>query len=497
MSLADTLFADAESDPTVTEREYRERSQSLRTALLLAQHAMVEQAERAVLLVVAGLDGVGKGSSINLLNEWMDPRHLRTLVFEPHVAKGRPALWPYWERLPARGSLAVVFGSWYQPLFQSLLKQGPDHPEVHHLIERIRHFEAMLVAEKVQVIKLWYHLSRKAQKSRTERLLSDPATAWRVMPADRRVARHFKPMRRAGAYLVQATDAPHAPWTIIPSAQGNYRDLATGDAVLSALQRPLPHPSSLRTSPPSPHAGHGIGAVPSLDAIDHSTSLPREDYETLLAHSQRQLALKLRHPDFAKRSLVLVFEGPDAAGKGGAIRRVIRAMDIRQVDLHPVAAPSDEERARPYLWRFWRRLPPIGKVAIFDRSWYGRVLVERVEALAAPEDWQRAYDEINDFEQQLVESGSVVVKIWLSITADEQLARFREREESPFKTFKITPEDWRNRNRWDDYHQAANEMFARTHTPWAPWTVIPANCKRHARVAVLQAITQALDSHPR
>ncbi len=495
MSLADTLFADAETDPVVDEPQYRERSQALRTALLSAQHAVVTQADRAVLLVVAGLDGVGKGSSINLLNEWMDPRHLRTLVFEPQDHKGRPELWPYWERLPARGSLAVVFGSWYQRLFSALRKHGPDDPGVQQMIERIRHFEAMLVAEKVQVVKLWYHLSRKAQKARTERLLSDPATAWRVVPADRRVARDFKPMRRAGAELVQATHAQHAPWVIIPSAQSDYRDLATGDALLEALQRPLPHPTGLKTSPAT--AKQGLPAAPQLDQVDHRITLPRDDYETLLAHSQRQLALKLRHPDFAKRNLVLVFEGPDAAGKGGAIRRVTRAMDIRQVDLHPVAAPSDEERARPYLWRFWRRLPPLGKVAIFDRSWYGRVLVERVEALAAPDDWQRAYDEINDFEQQLVESGSVVVKIWLSITADEQLARFREREENPFKAFKITPEDWRNRNRWDDYQVAANAMFARTHTPWAPWHLIPANCKRHARVAVLQAITRALDAQHR
>jgi AMP-polyphosphate phosphotransferase len=192
-------------------------------------------------------------------------------------------------------------------------------------------------------------------------------------------------------------------------------------------------------------------------------------------------------------AVVALFEGNDAAGKGGALRRVTSALDARLYDTIPVGAPSEEERAQPYLWRFWRRLPRLGRFAFFDRSWYGRVLVERVEGLAAAPDWVRAYAEINDFEQALARHGTVLVKYWLAISKDEQLRRFRERERVAFKRFKITPEDWRNRKKWDAYEQAVCDMVERTSTSIAPWMLVEANNKYYARIKVLKVLCEALE----
>ena len=217
-------------------------------------------------------------------------------------------------------------------------------------------------------------------------------------------------------------------------------------------------------------------------------------YETELAQWQGKLAELSRDPRMRQCALICAFEGVDAAGKGGAIRRVTAALDARQYQIIPVAAPSDEERAQPYLWRFWRHIPRLGRITIFDRTWYGRVLVERVEKFCSEEDWRRAYSEINDFEQQLVDGGAVLVKFWLQISREEQLRRFKEREKVAFKRFKITEEDWRNREKWDAYHDAVCDMVDQTSTAHAPWTLVEANDKRHARIKVLKTICSQLES---
>jgi len=232
-----------------------------------------------------------------------------------------------------------------------------------------------------------------------------------------------------------------------------------------------------------------------LSELDLTHKLDKKDYERDLAKYQARLSELVRDPRFAgKRSLVLVFEGSDAAGKGGSIRRVGASLDARQYQIIPIAAPTDEERAQPYLWRFWRHIPRIGRVAVFDRSWYGRVLVERVEGFCSEADWLRAYAEINDFEHQLAEAGVVVVKFWLQISADEQLRRFKEREATDFKRFKITDEDWRNREKWDAYRQAVNDMVDRTSTPQAPWVLVPSEDKGWARIKVLKTLCQRLEA---
>jgi polyphosphate kinase 2 (PPK2 family) len=230
-----------------------------------------------------------------------------------------------------------------------------------------------------------------------------------------------------------------------------------------------------------------------LDTLQLDQEYSKKDYEPELEKLQGRLNLLTRHPDFNKHSIIAVFEGNDAAGKGGSVRRITAALDARQYTIIPIAAPTEEERSQPYLWRFWRHIPRKGRISIFDRSWYGRVLVERVEGFLREPEWMRAYSEINDFEEQLIENGAIVVKFWLAISQDEQLKRFKLREEIGFKRFKITEEDWRNRNKWDAYVHAVSDMVERTSTDIAPWTLVEANNKYYARIKILKTLCEAIE----
>ncbi|MNE11989.1 Polyphosphate kinase 2 [compost metagenome] len=299
---------------------------------------------------------------------------------------------------------------------------------------------------------------------------------------------------RFGERVLRRTSRDYAPWHIIEGVDPNYRSLAVGRILLESLQ------AALDNNPKGKHRGNVAPLGRSIDqrsllgALDMTLRLDKSDYQEQLVTEQARLAGLLRHKHMRRHALVAVFEGNDAAGKGGAIRRVAAALDPRQYRIVPIAAPTEEERAQPYLWRFWRHIPARGKFTIFDRSWYGRVLVERVEGFCSPADWMRAYSEINDFEEQLVNAGTVVVKFWLAIDQQTQLERFEEREQIPFKRYKITEDDWRNRDKWDDYVQAVGDMVDRTSTEIAPWTLVEANDKRWARVKVLRTINQALEA---
>ncbi|MGB6104083.1 MAG: polyphosphate:AMP phosphotransferase [Pusillimonas sp.] len=487
------MFSAAESDPGLSKEDAGPIEDRLRTALLKAQYARLKQGQRALLIVIAGIDGVGKGASVRLLNEWMDARHIRTLALgaPPVYEQGRPFLWRYWKNLPAKGKTGIVFGSWYWPLLKEAARKKPRQKKILALSQDIREFENTLAQNGVQIVKLWYHLSRQAQQKRTESLLSDPDTAWQVRPEDLKVQKKFVRLRDAGSLAISLTDAKHAPWTIIPAADTQMRDVSTGQAVLAALRKRRIEP---RQRPSQPGAAAIAAPAASLQDLDYSARLSEKDYDEQLPEWQGRLARLVRHDKFCQTPLILVFEGQDAAGKGGTIRRVTHALDPRQFRAIPISAPTSQELTHPYLWRFWRDLPPPGRVAIFDRSWYGRVLVERVEGYATEAEWRRAYDEINQFESQLLDSGALVLKFWLAVDKEEQLKRFQARETSPFKSFKITPEDWRNRKQWDAYTQAANDMFEHTSTPSCPWHVISANDKRHARIAVLERVVTALQA---
>jgi len=285
---------------------------------------------------------------------------------------------------------------------------------------------------------------------------------------------------------------------LIESTDRRYRDITVGQTLLNAMEARLGNSDQDNTEEPEPPVTHLADDLPAnkltiLDHVDLSRSLDVKKYEADLKHYQGRLFDLAWQAHNAKKSVVAVFEGWDASGKGGAIRRVTRAIDARLYKVISTAAPSDEEKAHQYLWRFWRHVPLAGYFTLYDSSWYGRVLVERVENFARQEEWQRAYSEINHFEEQLCEHGIVLVKFWIHLDQDEQLRRFKEREKTPWKMHKITEEDWRNREKWHDYKAAVNDMVAHTSTEFAPWTLVSGNDKKVARVEILQTLCEAIE----
>jgi len=358
---------------------------------------------------------------------------------------------------------------------------------------QINRFETMLVNEGAVVLKFWIHLTKEAQRARFEMLQSDPHTAWRVTPWHWERLKTYDKLQEVSSHFLRMTNTANAPWVIVEGADDRYRALKVGQVIQTMLAERLARTQAPQVAnPPLPLAD--VDGLSVLSALDLTQSLSEKAYKAELAQLQGRLSELARDPRLRKHSVVVAFEGADAAGKGGAIRRITAAIDARQFQVVPVAAPTEEERAQPHLWRFWRHLPRLNHMTIFDRTWYGRVLVERVEGFCSTADWQRAYSEINDFEHELVEAGTIVVKFWLQISQEEQLRRFKEREQIAFKRFKITEEDWRNRDKWDAYQQAICDMVERTSTGEVPWTLVESNDKNFARVKVLRTLCESIEA---
>ncbi len=487
------MFEVAEIPRKISKAQYREEVPKLREALLFAQLALKDDPKRAVVIVVSGLDGAGKGETINLLNDWLDPRYVRTRAMRTPTDEelARPRLYRFWRALPPNGRTGVFFGSWYSKPMADRIAGRITDVEYDQALLRIRRFEKMLTDEGVVLLKLWFHLSKKQQKKRLEELEKDKKTRWRVSKKDWRGYESRDRFLAIAERTVRETSRESTTWELVAGYEPRFRNLTVGRHVLRALEHAL-QPQvkpEITFDDNTPVDGKLL-----LSHVDLSQALDKNEYERALPRAQERLNRLSRHKAFRDRSVVAVFEGWDAAGKGGAIRRVTRALDARQYQVVPIAAPTEEERAQPYLWRFWRNLPAHAHFTIFDRSWYGRVLVERVEGFSPAWDWARAYSEINDFEETLVENGIVVVKFWLHIDSEEQLRRFEERKRVAFKRHKITDEDWRNREKWQPYELAVHDMVERTSTEIAPWTIIAANDKRHARVAVVEALADRMQA---
>ncbi len=499
------MFEIAELGQSLSDDEYAREVPVLRTRLLEMQQAL-KDAPFPVVVLISGSDGSGKGDMVNKLNEWMDPRLMRTVAFgdKTQDERERPNYWRFWRKLPARGRIGLYVGSWYSdPIARRVAGTTGDAGLDAELI-RIRLFERTLIADGALVIKLWLHLSHDQQKARLEALAADPLTRWRVTDKDREHLNLYKTFRGIAEHTLRQTSTDVAPWVVVESGDANYRNFTVGMHILQRIQHHLEHygrPSGKHYSEKDSGDGEGDHAdsIPHihrprtlLGSLDLSQSLSKDEYQQQLELWQGKLAVLAREAQRKAVSMVIVLEGWDAAGKGGVIRRVIPALDARNYQVIPIAAPTDEEQDHHYLWRFWRHLPRDGKVTIYDRSWYGRVLVERVEGFASQAEWQRAFSEINDFESQLVEHGTLVSKFWLHIDPDVQLRRFKEREKVSYKRHKITDEDYRNRERWTDYETAVNEMVERTSTELAPWHMIAANNKRFARIKVLKQLCESL-----
>ena len=487
------MFESAELGHTIDKETFKKEVPKLRAALLDIQYDLLEKKEFPVVILVSGVDGSGKGETINLLYSWMDPRHISTLAFSApsDEESSRPYMWRYWRALPPKGKVGVFAGSWYSQPIADRIAGEMRRTTLDDRLDDINRFEAMLVNEGALVLKFWFHLSKDGQKHRLKALEKNPRTAWRVTKASYERLKTYGKLQEVAGHVLRVTNTAKAPWIIVEGTDDAYRSLTVGRVVLDAIQRRLQQ--GRQQVPVAPPVIQTIDQRTVLSELDLTRKLDKKDYERDLAKYQARLSELVRDPRFAgKRSLVLVFEGSDAAGKGGSIRRVGASLDARQYQIIPIAAPTDEERAQPYLWRFWRHIPRIGRVAVFDRSWYGRVLVERVDGFCPESDWRRAYAEINEMEQNLASFGTVLVKFWLHIDADEQLRRFKDREADPNKQWKITQDDWHNRERRAPYESAIDEMIRRTSTACAPWTVVEANCKLFARVKVLETTIAAI-----
>jgi polyphosphate:AMP phosphotransferase len=497
------MFETAEIGQRVSKQEYREREPALRQQLLEAQTALRE-ADFPVIVLFAGVDGAGKGETANLLNEWMDTRGIVTRAFDSPTTEEseRPLFWRFWRALPPKRRIGVFLSAWYSNPLLSRVHGEIDDETFDDQLDEIKSFERTLADEGALILKFWMHLGKSAQKKRFKDLEKDPLQSWRVTKKDWSHWKRYGDFVSTAERLIMRTSTGHAPWMIVEGADQRYRSLRVGSALLDAMNRRLAEHKAMAavhevngedTAVESNAAPSFTAPTSILSSLKMDRELDKKKYRSRVNELQGRLNLLHRRARDEKVSTILVFEGWDAAGKGGAIRRITPALDARDYQVISIAAPTDEEREQHYLWRFWRQLPRAGKFTIFDRSWYGRVLVERVEGFATEREWRRSYAEINDFEQRLVEHGSALVKFWIHITPEVQEQRFKARLEIPHKRWKITEEDWRNREKWDQYELAVNTMIERTSTRTAPWVLVEGNDKRTARVKILEAVCDRLE----
>jgi polyphosphate:AMP phosphotransferase len=510
------MFEAAELGLEISDAEYSERVPGLRQRLLSAQSDFRE-ADFPVILLFAGVDKGGKSEAANTLSAWMDPRRIVTHAYgQPsEEERERPEYWRFWRDTPQNGHIGIFLSAWYSnPLLQRV-HDRVSPAEFDRQLDRIAAFERTLTDDHAVILKFWMHLGKEQQADRYRELEQDPLQSWRVSDTDWSHWKLYDEFATTAEHLIVRTSRGHSQWTIVEATDANYRNLEVGEAVLEGIERGLADMAQRRRvslpvgkglpveavlddeseeyTRPAATDNNGAPFATVLSRLDLGKRLAKETYFQRRDELQGRLHLLQRQAREVGRSALLVFEGWDAGGKGGAIRRITSALDARDYHVIQTAAPNDEEAAHHYLWRFWRRLPRAGHVTIFDRSWYGRVLVERVEGFASGQEWRRAYGEINEFERELAEHGIVLVKFWLHISPKEQARRFEARKKIPYKRWKLTDEDLRNRGKWDAYESAVHEMVKRTSTPFAPWTLVEGEDKRYARIRVLETLCTRLE----
>lgn len=486
------------SPEKISKKDYEARVARLRQDLVQLQ-VELKKSPVKILLIVAGVDGAGRGDAINTLNSWLDPRGVETFSFRAPSDEEleRPLMWRFWRSLPSAGRIGIYPGSWYTETLREELTGKKALVELDHELRRIRHFEKLLSDNGTLIVKVWFDLTKAQQRARARDFAAHPDTAWRATDTLKRAIRIHDRLARTAAHIIGETDRPGARWQHISAADVRHRNLALAEILLASF-RPCLEAAQRRQRIPLTKPKRITALRPDgrlrLQNLPLDQSLSQKAYEQKREKWLGRLHRAITTATAAKRSIVFVFEGWDAAGKGGAIRRLVSAIDSRDFRVVPIAKPTDEEKAHHYLWRFWRHIPRDGLVTIFDRSWYGRVLVERIEGFCRPDEWKRAFSEINDFEEQLVEHGSIVVKFWMHVSPDEQLKRFRAREETPYKQHKINDEDWRNRAQWPAYETAVGDMLMLTDNAFAPWHLVPANNKRFARLDILRLAAKRINA---
>lgn len=494
----------------LSKEEYKEKMSHLETRIGQLQREC-KALKIPIMIVFEGFGAAGKGLQIGRLIQSMDPRgfHVFPIKNETEEERMHPFLWRFWTKTPEKGRIAIYDGSWYRRVLIDRFEKRTKEKELPEAFHSINSFEKQLTDDGTVIIKLFLDISRKEQKKRFEKLQKNKETAWRVTQGDLERNAKYNEYAAMMEDMLFKTDTDYAPWTIIEATDRRFATVKIYTTVIKAMADQIEKQERqkkkvtadqetedhMNVSEVAREADKELRElqVSILSKADLSLKYSREEYEEKLDKLQKKIE-KLHGELYRRRiPVVLGFEGWDAGGKGGAIKRLTAKMDARGYAVNPTASPNDIEKAHHYLWRFWRAMPKAGHVAIFDRTWYGRVMVERIEGFCTKEEWQRAYKEINDMEKDLYDAGAVVIKFWMHIDKDEQERRFRERQENPEKQWKITDEDWRNREKWDQYEDAVNQMLLRTSTDYAPWVVVEGNDKNYARVKVLKTVVDAIE----
>ena len=474
--------------------DYKELTKELEKNLSALQQKIRDK-KLPVIILLEGWGASGKGSLIADMIKMLDPRFFKVYSTMPATETERryPLMKRYWEKIPEKGSLAVLDRSWYQELAIAKMEEGISDSEYLQRVEYVNTFERQLSDDGYVIIKFFLHISQKEQKKRFLKLKEDSTTKWRVTELDKKRNKNYDAYYKQFDDMLTKTNTPYCPWKIIDTTDRGFTRFQVFNILVSQITNAV---NTEKSAPVIEESSHIFKLAPKPKladiSLENKTMQPTK-YDDELKKARKELA-KLHGKIYKKKlPVIMVFEGWDAAGKGGAIKRISYALDPRGYEAVPIAAPDKHELNRHYLWRFWNKLPKTGHITIFDRSWYGRVMVERIEGFTSEERCAMAYREINEFEQELTKEGVVVLKFWLHIDKDEQLKRFNERMNTPEKRWKITDEDWRNREKWDEYEKAVDEMIAKTSTADAPWNIIEANSKLYARIKIMNIIIDRLN----
>ena len=481
---------------SLKKKEYKKRMAKLESKIAFLQREL-KNLGVPVMIVFEGFGAAGKGTQINRLIQALDPRGFTVYSTDAETKdeKMHPFLWRFWTKTPEKGRIAVFDRSWYRKLLVDRYEKKTSKKEIPIILEEISSFEKQLTDGGTLVMKFFLDISEREQKKRFHKLMEKKATSWRVSDKDLDRNKHFQDYLEMADEMLTKTDSDYAPWTIVEAEDDRYATVKILSTVAAAFEDRYKKEKESKKKEREVDGRFDKSELNDsvLKKVDLSKKMEEKAYEKRLDELQKKLRL-LHGKLYAKRiPVVLAFEGWDAGGKGGAIKRLTNALDPRGYTVNPTSSPNDIERAHHYLWRFWTKMPKDGHIAIFDRTWYGRVMVERIEGFCTTQDWQRAYKEINQMEQQLVNHGAVVLKFWLHIDKEEQAHRFQDRQDNPEKSWKITDEDWRNREKWDLYEKAVDEMLVRTSTADAPWIIVEGNDKLYARIKVLETVVNALD----
>ncbi len=481
---------------SLKKKEYKKRMAKLESKIAFLQREL-KNLGVPVMIVFEGFGAAGKGTQINRLIQALDPRGFTVYSTDAETKdeKMHPFLWRFWTKTPEKGRIAVFDRSWYRKLLVDRYEKKTSKKEIPIILEEISSFEKQLTDGGTLVMKFFLDISEREQKKRFHKLMEKKATSWRVSDKDLDRNKHFQDYLEMADEMLTKTDSDYAPWTIVEAEDDRYATVKILSTVAAAFEDRYKKEKESKKKEREVDGRFDKSELNDsvLKKVDLSKKMEEKAYEKRLDELQKKLRL-LHGKLYAKRiPVVLAFEGWDAGGKGGAIKRLTNALDPRGYTVNPTSSPNDIERAHHYLWRFWTKMPKDGHIAIFDRTWYGRVMVERIEGFCTTQDWQRAYKEINQMEQQLVNHGAVVLKFWLHIDKEEQARRFQDRQDNPEKSWKITEEDWRNREKWDLYEKAVDEMLVRTSTADAPWIIVEGNDKLYARIKVLETVVNALE----